>query len=72
MAFNMVIAIAFVVIKNVGSFDDFVELDEFVYILIFFWLFVAGPGRVSLDTLLARWLGIHTPGEPASLPVARR
>jgi putative oxidoreductase len=72
MAFNMVIAIAFVVIKNVGSFDDFVELDEFVYILIFFWLFVAGPGRVSLDTLLARWLGIRTPAEPATLPVARR
>lgn len=61
MAFNMVVAIALVVIKNVGSFDEFVELDEFVYILIFFWLLIAGPGKASVDTLLARWLGIATP-----------
>ena len=61
MAFNMVVAIALVVIKNVGSFDEFVELDEFVYILIFFWLLIAGPGKTSVVTLLARWLGIATP-----------
>jgi len=59
MIINMIVAIALVVIKNVGSIDDFVELDEVVYILIFFWLLMAGPGRYSLDQLLARALGIE-------------
>ena len=59
MIINMVVAILVVVIKNVSGFDEFVELDEFVYILIFFWLLVAGPGKVSLDTLVNRWLGIR-------------
>ena len=59
MAINMVVAILVVVIKNVHGFDEFVELDEFLYILIFFWLLVAGPGKVSLDTLVNRWLGIR-------------
>ena len=53
MIINMVVAIALVVIKNVHSVDEFVELDEVVYILIFFWLLMAGPGRFSLDALLA-------------------
>jgi len=60
MIINMVVAIALVVIKNVGSFDDFVELDEFVYILIFFWLLMAGPGKVSVDTLISRRLGLRS------------
>ncbi|MGH8743524.1 MAG: DoxX family protein [Burkholderiales bacterium] len=60
MIINMVVAIALVVIKNVGGFDDFVELDEFVYILILFWLLMAGPGKVSLDTLINRRLGLRS------------
>ncbi len=58
---NMIVAIAFVVIKNVHGFDEFIELDEFVYMLIFFWLAIAGPGPVSLDTSVNRWLGIRSP-----------
>lgn len=64
MIFNMTVAIALVVIHNVQSFDDFVELDEFLYILIFFWLFMAGPGKVSVDTLISRWLGLNRPALP--------
>jgi len=60
MIFNMVVAIALVVIKNVHGFDDFVELDEFIYILIFFWLLIAGPGKVAVDTLVSRWLGLNS------------
>lgn len=52
MAFNMVVAIALVVGANVHGLDELVELDEFVYILIFVWLFAAGPGRASLDAWL--------------------
>jgi putative oxidoreductase len=59
MIFNMAVAIALVVIKNVQSFDDFVELDEFIYILIFFWLLMAGPGKISVDALINRWLGLN-------------
>lgn len=61
MIFNMIVAIALVVIKNVHGFDDFIELDEFTYILIFFWFIVAGPGRISVDTLIARWLKLEPP-----------
>ena len=61
MLFNMIVAIALVVIKNVNTFDDFVELDEFTYILIFFWFIVAGPGKASVDTLINKWLGLRTP-----------
>lgn len=68
MIINMVVAIALVVIKNVHGFDEFVELDEFVYILIFFWLLMAGPGKASFDAWFARWLGIGR-AETMSLPV---
>jgi putative oxidoreductase len=60
MLFNMIVAIALVAIKNVQTFDDFVELDECTYILIFFWFIIAGPGKASLDTLINRWLGLRT------------
>jgi putative oxidoreductase len=72
MTINMIVAIAFVAIKNVGGLDEFVELDEVVDILIFVWLFVAGPGKVSIDTLIARRLGIATPVTLMSDEVARR
>ena len=61
MLFNMIVAIALVVIKNVHGFDEFIETDEFTYILIFFWFIVAGPGRVSVDALIARWLKLERP-----------
>lgn len=71
MIINMIVAIVLVVIKNVGGIDAFVELDEVVYILLFFWLLMAGPGKVSLDALLARWLGIEPPLVEAQCAVAR-
>lgn len=56
LLFNMIIAIAVVAIKSVMTLEEFVELDEVVYILIFWWLIVAGPGKVSVDALIARKL----------------
>lgn len=58
MAINMIVAIAFVVIKNVSGIDEFVELDETLYTLVFVWLMLAGPGKVSLDYFLARRFGL--------------
>ena len=60
MLINMAVAVALVVSSNLMGLDDYVEADEVVYSLIFLWLLIAGPGKVSVDTLLARWLGIRT------------
>ena len=59
MLINMAVAVSLVVSHNLMSLDDYVEADEIVYSLIFFWLLVSGPGKASLDTWLARSLGIR-------------
>ena len=60
MIINMIVAVTLVVSSNLMGLDDYVEADEVVYTLIFFWFLVAGPGKASLDTLVARWLRIRT------------
>ncbi|WP_199099614.1 DoxX family protein [Dyella sp. ASV21] len=60
MLINMAVAVTLVVSTNLMGLDDYVEADEIVYSLIFFWLLVSGPGKASLDTWLARALGIRT------------
>jgi putative oxidoreductase len=54
LMFNMLVAIVQVKWAKVASIDDFVEMDEALYMLIFFWLLMAGPGCVSLDHLIWR------------------
>jgi putative oxidoreductase len=54
LAINMVVAILVVNIKRVSGLDEFVELSEPLYALVFLWLVVAGPGRASLDHLVER------------------
>ena len=56
---NMLVAIVTVKMASVSSLNDFVELDEPLYLLSFFWLLIAGPGAASLDLLLARATGIR-------------
>jgi putative oxidoreductase len=34
------------------------DISAFVFLLFLLWLALYGPGVVSLDTLLARWLGM--------------
>ena len=34
--------------------DDFLYLPEVLYVLILFWLLFSGPGRYSVDTMMAR------------------
>jgi putative oxidoreductase len=50
----MLVAIVSVKLKTVGSLDEFVELDEPLYLLCFLWLMIVGAGRVSVDSLLKR------------------
>ena len=54
--------------------DEFVELDEVLYVAVLFWLLLAGPGKASLDHLVAR---ARSPGpgnteHPAAVARARR
>ena len=51
---NMLVAILTVNLRGVSELDEFFELSEPLYALCFFWLFFAGPGRLSLDHLLWR------------------
>jgi putative oxidoreductase len=60
MIINMIVALALVVSSRLMGLDDYVEADEVLYITIFFWFLMAGPGKISLDTLIARWLRIRT------------
>jgi len=62
MIFNMIVAIATVTWAGVHSLDDFAEMDEALYMFIFFWLMMAGPGRASLDYLIARVVGFNSEG----------
>ncbi|MET3653552.1 DoxX family protein [Dyella japonica] len=66
MLINMAVAVILVVSANLTGLDDYVEADEIVYSLIFFWLLISGPGKASLDTLVARALGIRTASAAAS------
>jgi putative oxidoreductase len=59
LIFNMLVAILSVKLASVSSVNDFVELDEPLYLLSFFWLMIAGPGVVSFDFFLARAAGVR-------------
>jgi putative oxidoreductase len=62
---NMIVAVVTVKLKKVEGLDDFVELDEPLYALAFLVLLFAGPGKVSLDYLIARYWK-----RPAAVPAA--
>jgi putative oxidoreductase len=63
MMINMAVAIITVKMKNVSGINDFVELDEPLYGLVYFWLLVSGPGVASVDYLIRSM--IHTPASAA-------
>ena len=58
MIVNMLVALAVVVLPGISTLDEFVELDEVLYVAVLFWLFVAGPGKASLDGWIARRNGL--------------
>jgi putative oxidoreductase len=68
LCINMVVAILVVNLKRVSRLDEFVELSEPLYALIFLWLVFAGPGSVSLDHLL--WRRLSRPDGPPTPRVA--
>jgi putative oxidoreductase len=42
------------------------DVTPFVYLLLLLWLVVYGPGRLSLDRLLARWMRAEDKPVPAA------
>ncbi len=57
MIINMLVALAVVVLPTISTFNEFVELDEVLYVCVLFWLLMAGPGKASVDHLLVRRYG---------------
>ncbi len=55
----MIVAIATTAIRNIkassllGRLSEFLYLPEVLYLVILFWLFLAGPGWLSIDYLIS-------------------
>jgi putative oxidoreductase len=61
---NMIVAIATNRIHSIQTsgllawVDDFLYLPEVLYVLLLVWLIFSGPGRYSIDGLIARQAGV--------------
>jgi putative oxidoreductase len=61
---DMIVAIATNRIQSLQAsgvlawIDDFLYLPEVLYVIILFWLIFSGPGRYSIDGLIARQVGL--------------
>jgi putative oxidoreductase len=71
MMINMAVAVITVKMKNVAGLDDFVELDEPLYALAYFWLMISGAGWISLDYLIRSAIGRCTEVPSADEVTAR-
>lgn len=58
LAFIMLVAILTAQLRTVHTLGDFLFLPEVLLLTIFIWLVFSGPGKVSLDHILARRLGL--------------
>ena len=52
----MIVAIKSAKWGDVDSLETLLGFDEFEYLALFLWLAIAGPGPLSLDALISRWL----------------
>jgi putative oxidoreductase len=50
----MIVALKTALAADIGGFSDLVGLTEYLYLVLLVWLAVAGPGKIALDTLIAR------------------
>jgi putative oxidoreductase len=49
----MAVAIATAKKDELHGFSDLIGFPEFLYLLLLFWLLIAGPGRIALDAWAA-------------------
>jgi putative oxidoreductase len=52
---SMLVATISVKLPKVQDFSGFVNVDELLYLAVFLWLAVAGPGKASIDYLLVKF-----------------
>lgn len=60
LAVTMVVALITAKKDDIASFSDLTGISEFLYIVLFFWLVLAGPGLVSIDAVIGRWIRKRT------------
>ena len=58
---TMIVAIKAAKWDAVDSLETLLGFDEFEYLALFLWLAIAGPGPVSLDAPIGRWLARQPP-----------
>jgi putative oxidoreductase len=56
LGITMIVAIRAAKWADVDSLETLLGYDEFEYLALFLWLAIAGPGPLSLDNLLQRWV----------------
>jgi putative oxidoreductase len=50
----MIVALKTALAPDIGGFSDLVGVMEYLCLLLLIWLAVAGPGKISLDALVAK------------------
>lgn len=64
---TMVVAIATAhrseFIEGLGAPGSLLDISAAAYLLMLLWLLFSGPGALSLDRLIAGWLGLNAPAE---------
>ena len=56
LSISMVVALITAKREEINGISDLFGLAEYLYIVIFVWLIISGPGTISLDWLLVRKL----------------
>ncbi len=57
---TMIVAIKAAKWGEVDSLETLLGFDEFEYLALFLWLAIAGPGPLSLDAHITRWMARKT------------
>jgi putative oxidoreductase len=56
LGITMIVAIRSAKWAEVDSLETLLGFDEFEYLALFLWLAIAGPGLLSIDRWLERWV----------------
>ena len=56
----MAVALATAKASEITGVTDLFGISEFLYTVLLFWLFVNGPGILSLDWIIARKIGLRS------------
>lgn len=63
LAFSMLVAILTAKLKDLHGLFDLVGFEEFTYLTMFVMIAILGPGKISLDHLLAKRFGVEEKAE---------